>query len=220
MKPINKEKVQYVFIAITIVVLLAMVSLGLYLFLSQEDVLIKYKNDPDKKVFVERIEDMLKKQNKTKDEIVDIGLNYYALGGYDEAIYYYREALKLDPEDAVQIRNVAIALRDSKKYLEAEEYFLKSLAKNSSQENIYVELSEMYRYFPKKEYKHDEESIFLDGIKKNPTSVFLLTNLANFYKEKGIVDKATEYYNKALEQDPDNVSAKQGLEELKIKNPA
>lgn len=210
-----QEKVQYIFIYS----LLGMVVLGLLCipayFTYNHFVWEGYKNDPNKKPLIEKIESIYNKPSKdlTADDYIALGGDYYLLGMFNEAIDAYIKSDEITTSPTA-IRNVGNVYKDKKEYKKAEEYYLQSMELDPSDTQIFVDLFELYK-LPWSGGKYSPESILELGIGKMGDNSTLLATLANYYKEIGNKAKAIEYYEKTLEFNPSNEAAKQELEVLK-----
>lgn len=124
------------------------------------------------------------------------------------------EEIKKDPKNAQLIHQYAVSLFATGKWEEAEKQYLKEIEINKADPVVYNNLGNVYRELKRYEeaVKSYEKSIEI-LIKDNPA----YSNLANMYLYKmGDKNKAIEVYKKALEADPNNRAAKEGLARLNV----
>ncbi|MDR7079526.1 tetratricopeptide (TPR) repeat protein [Neobacillus niacini] len=99
----------------------------------------------------------------------------------------------------------------------AEENLKQALEYDSENSNSYLNLG--YVYYKKKQYDKSltEYNQALDLIDKKDTEVIslILSNMGGSYLEMGDTQKAKEYFTQALEVNPKNELAKNGLDTLK-----
>ena len=80
--------------------------------------------------------------------------------------------------------------------------------------NYILNLANIYRYkYPGKEGLF--EKTLLDAEKKFSDNVDIISTLAAYYRQTKQKDQAIFYYEKLVQLDPNNQTAKQDLEELK-----
>jgi len=98
--------------------------------------------------------------------------------------------------------------------LKAEENIKKAIENDPNEINYYFILADIYRYkIPGKEALY--EQTLLDALNKFPDEVNIISLLAGYYRETNQREKAIQFYEKLVKLDPDNIAAKQDLEELK-----
>ena len=210
----KKENIQYIFIYLVIILItLAIIGAVAYCVYAQIT-WMHYSKDDNLKGYVQKIEELQNKKDKTAMDYIDIGNNYYALRYYDKSISYYQKALSLDNNNYVIYRNIGVSLRDKGDYKNAEVWFLKALEKNNSQSSLYLEIADIYKYFPQDYYKYTQEGILLEGLKVLPNDFNLTLALARYYGDIKDINKATEYYNKAITLKPDATDIKDELQKL------
>jgi TPR repeat protein len=109
---------------------------------------------------------------------------------YDELLEKIEEIE--NEEDGLKFYIKAACFQKQKKYVEAEEFYLKAIEKEYSEalNNLANVYSDENRFV-------EAEKFYLKAIEKQ--SVRALYNIANLYKEQEKYDKAEQYYLKAIE---------------------
>lgn len=164
-------------------------------------------------------------KNSPGDPVIynKLGRVYYDYGNYDEAFTNYEKAIILDPDCAEAHLNLALFYRDRNNILKSMRH-LRLCAKTAQDKSLKI-MAEKYLaeieekgsdvksndkspayetrevIIKKKRIESENEEIvkFKEDLEKNPEDLETITSLANKYKEKGELEKALEYYNKALD---------------------
>ena len=104
----------------------------------------------------------------------------------DSAIYYYQQAMKVDPEYAVAFINLGKTYANLGKGGLAKSSYLKSIFLNPERIEAYQNMGDIYR----KEQKWDSASYYLrQGIALQKENVNLITNLGNVFFDQSNYDK-------------------------------
>lgn len=96
----------------------------------------------------------------------------------------------------------------------AEAAYLKAIENDPEDINFYINLSDLYRY----EFEGGEEKVkelLTKGVEANPEQADLFTYTASFYSEIGENEKAIEYFEKAIELNPNNQTVIDEVKRLK-----
>jgi len=151
-------------------------------------------------------------ENKPEDIIYDYAIELHKENKTKDAIYLYKEALKLAPvslQPQIYV-NLALATAQNKEYDEAvsilnqaskkfpdDKEITKNLAniRNMRTDSVISNAAELYN---DKKYK-EAASLYLSV---TPATVDTMIGAASSYQELGDIDKAIEYYKKALELKP------------------
>ena len=179
------------------------------------------RNHPAGEKFLGRIRDagkFLSDNDGSNDAeaYLAIAFNLRKLGDNEMAIGAYKEALKINSQDPLTLNNIATSYRDLARYKEAEEAYSKLIAIAPGEEPAYRNLAEVYAV------QHPDDE---DGVKKIIESglgvvlepAALLSFLAGYYRDRGNIEKAVEYFGSLLKLYPDNDLYTKELEELKGK---
>jgi tetratricopeptide (TPR) repeat protein len=216
----NKDKKKIIIpAAIMILLLLAAVSyIILQPYFYEKRLREQWASDSQKKIVAERLnqaEKRLKESKEKNDKFAsynDIALLRYSLNDYEGAIEYWKKAVELFPDNSLVYYNMGNAYRFLEDYEKAEEMYKKSLSVSGMPDkSVYSALAGLY----KKMGQEDKIiKIYKEWLVKFPRNIMIIKNLAEYYKNKGWVKNAEEYYNKWLEIDPDSEEAKKAIEEL------
>uniref|UniRef100_A0A7C4QWT9 Tetratricopeptide repeat protein n=1 Tax=candidate division CPR3 bacterium TaxID=2268181 RepID=A0A7C4QWT9_UNCC3 len=212
----KKEKIQYIFIGIISLVLFSIIILLIIYFISDYKRWQNYRNDSNKKVFIERIDDIKSKKDKSSEDFIDLGNSYYNLGELKKAERAYKESIDMI-FNIVSVKNLAGVYVDMGEYKKAEDMYFKIIDSVPGQVDIYLKLADLYRNYDWEERRSDRLGILLAGLEKNKESVDIIVALASFYKDNGDFKKSLEYFNMAIEKDTSNEAIKDEVEEVKSK---
>jgi len=136
-------------------------------------------------------------------------------GKLEDAIELYEKALEVKPDDTLLLMNSADLYIRNKQYAEAAGAYLKVIEVNPKWLAAYRSLADLYRYqMPE---RSGEISVILKkGLEANSENeLYFVGPLAVYYKDFGPKDEAIRWYERLLELDPENTTAKSELEELK-----
>jgi len=209
----TREKIQKVFIYSVIIffalAILAIIAYFVFSYLRWQG----YRNNPDQQRFVAQIEEIQAKKDKTGDDLLTLGNAYYHLGENHLAISVYKKALETEARDVAGLNlvNAYIAVKEYKKAESRLLYILKE--KNYGDTSLYIKLADLYR-LDWRGKGDDTLGILMEAYNKMPTSIDIITRIADYYAEIGQNEWAIEYYKNALEFQPDNESIKQEIERL------
>ncbi|OGC92363.1 hypothetical protein A2899_03480 [Candidatus Amesbacteria bacterium RIFCSPLOWO2_01_FULL_49_25] len=129
----------------------------------------------------------------------NLGLKYYSLGNYPEAIRRFSHALSLDPDFAPAHNNLGTMYLNLGRYLPARDEFLNAIKLNPNIAEAHVNLAAIYKIT--KRYP-DSEKHFLAALKINPQYAKALSSLGTLYHDQGKLTQAKDYYQKALKINP------------------
>ncbi len=139
------------------------------------------------------------------------------VGDYQGAEEAWIKAGEIRPLNSPSFGNLADLYSNFTKEYDKVEAVSRKAIENSLGEDknvyFYRNFYDFYRY-----YLQDNEkaaAILLEAIQNNPQSGELLIVSAQFYRDTGDKQKAVDYYEQALELNPDNEAAAQELAELK-----
>lgn len=159
-----------------------------------------------------------------------LGNLYIHYDNYPKAIENFQKAIKLIPDYAEAYRNLGLAYSLSNKTDKAIENYLVAILLEPTDYKAYFNLGNAYtskcpfdggmeNFFKEKNCK-EAITAYETAIKLKPEYIKAYANLAHLYKQRGKIDKAKEYYEKALKVDPKNSIIKEHLESLTIKKPS
>ncbi|MDD5731865.1 MAG: tetratricopeptide repeat protein [Patescibacteria group bacterium] len=206
----QKDKIQYAFMILVGLVVIAIIAITVIYFWQKHQVWQGYKNDPSKSKFVEQIETLEDKSNKTSDDWLSIGNSYYSLNDYADAISAYQKAIDAGSYDVGGL-NLANAYAANKDYKNAEAQFRKLIDENLATADTYLKFADLYKNdWPGK--SNSTIGILKEADSKLPNNYDILVNIAEYYLNSGDKSQALDYYNKALKLEPNNTALKKEME--------
>jgi len=138
-------------------------------------------------------------------------------GQLKEAIKLYESALEVRPDDTLLLMNIAELYTRNQQYPEAAGAYVKVMESNPKWLAAYRSLADLYRY-QMPERKIEIPSILKRGLEANSENeLYFVGPLAVYYKDFGPEEEAIRWYERLIELDPTNTTAKNELEELKSK---
>lgn len=144
-----------------------------------------------------------------------LGIGYYYLGKYNEAMQEYKEAVRLKPGFIEAYYNMALVHNTKKEYQEAINMYVKALglsAFNATQQaRAYNEIGINYA-----ELGNPDQAVmaFASAVNYEPESIEYRTNYAFALSTTGKRDEAVRQYRKVLQLDPGNSYAMQALQNM------
>lgn len=162
-----------------------------------------------KEGFIDEILDKIKlidKNNEGENIIYsryrNAGFAYYQTLRYKQAIKYYKKAIELKPNYSSAMVDIAYMYAYDENYSKAEEWFLKSIAVDKTNHNFdsYWGLGWLYgqKGDPQKSIEAFKKCI---GLRKYGNDR-LFNNLGNTHFNNGLYTESIEYYEKAIEENP------------------
>lgn len=218
MHPSDKKKV--ITLIIVVIVLIAL-GVGLAYWQKQSPEISTNTNENYEQLNNEQKEKLAQATKKVKDNpesniaLIELARIQTEFRWHEEAIATYNKALELAPLDPLALNNLSNIYFTLEQYEKTEELLLKIINSNPrAMLQSYTDLADLYRYqLPEKRDKTPE--ILLKGLEHNPEKQELfLRYLAVYHKDFGDKQKAVEYYEKLLEVEPDNETARTELEQL------
>jgi tetratricopeptide (TPR) repeat protein len=157
--------------------------------------------------------------NSSKVEaFITEGIKLHDLKKYDEAISSYKEALKLDTDNATANYELAFSLMSKGATKDAIPYLEKvTKTKNHVTVSAFDMLGSIYDDMDQKDKAVD---YFKKGIEANPNYQRIYYNLALTYVRMGKEKEASSYLVEALKRDPSHASSHRLYARLLSQNPA
>jgi tetratricopeptide (TPR) repeat protein len=144
--------------------------------------------------------------------MTSLGVALSSVGKDEEALSMWEKALKIDEDFVPALLCLGNHYSSKGSYGEAERIFRRILEREpDAGPDIYMKLAMCIYLQGRKEEAAQE----LEGISKEMESPDLYNLLGMMYKEIGKVEKARDSYEKALILDPDNLIAKEAINELR-----
>ena len=142
------------------------------------------------------IELILKIKPQLNDVLLDKAFILFKSKNSYECIKICNSVLSKEKNNIKAINLIGQCFLEEKKYVEAEEKFLKAISYEHNNIAILNSLGKLY--FEKYDLKKSENS-YLKALQYNPKSYQTLNNLAGFYLEINKSNQALIYYQKALD---------------------
>ncbi len=174
----------------------------------------------NRKWFEERfliVKERLEKNSDDFDAWLTLGILKKGVADYEGAALVWLYAAQISPQSSPPFANLgdlyANYLNEPQK---AEEAYKKAIANDPEDVNFYLGLADVYRYrMPGKEFLY--EQTLLDALEILPDDANLIGPLAVYYRQTSQVEKAIEWYEKLVKISPENQTAREELEELKVR---
>jgi len=131
----------------------------------------------------------------------NLGVEYFRMGRYDEAMYFYRKAEAIHPKFGPLQNNIGLILFKQKRYREAETRFKEALIYQS---DLPEALSNLGLLFMIKGDLPQAMVMLKKAIEIAPGSYSALMRISRAYMESGRYGKALIYARRALENDSSN----------------
>lgn len=161
------------------------------------------------------LEEELKVQLENYRDLIQVGVLYQRLHEYDLAKEKFEKAIEVLPGEGTAYGNLAeLYVFNFKDFDKAVENYKKAITNDHWRVDYYRSLADLYQSeFPEK--KTEIESMFLDGVEKNPNKKKdFYSYLVDFFWLEGQFDKAIDYTKKLIEIEPNNQQWQQILKDL------
>ena len=144
-----------------------------------------------------------------------LGVIQKSIGDYESARDTWLYVNKIRPKNSISFANLGdLYAYNLNNPGEAEIMMQIAIENDPTDINYILNLANIYRYkYPGKEGLF--EKTLLDAEKKFSDNVDIISTLAAYYRQTKQKDQAIFYYEKLVQLDPNNQTAKQDLEELK-----
>ena len=130
-----------------------------------------------------------------------IGVSYFNLGKYSNAVANYNTSISLNPKNSEAYNNKGLCLKKMGDFEGALENYKLALNINPNFLDVYNNIGNLY--YELKSFK-DAEKIWSDGLKVSPYNIVLLRNLGTLlFEKKGENSLAKKNFEKILALSPD-----------------
>ena len=130
-----------------------------------------------------------------------IGVSYFNLGKYSNAVANYNISISLNPKNSEAYNNKGLCLKKMGDFEGALENYKLALNINPNFLDVYNNIGNLY--YELKSFK-DAEKIWSDGLKVSPNNIVLLRNLGTLlFEKKGENSLAKKNFEKILALSPD-----------------
>mgnify|MGYP001215496093 FL=1 len=158
-------------------------------------------NDKNFFELIKYSEVFLKKFPESKFIYNLIGVSYFNLGKYSNAVANYNTYISLNPKNSEAYNNKGLCLKKMGDFEGALENYKLALNINPNFLDVYNNIGNLY--YELKSFK-DAEKIWSDGLKVSPNNIVLLRNLGTLlFEKKGENSLAKKKFEKILALSPD-----------------
>jgi tetratricopeptide (TPR) repeat protein len=158
------------------------------------------------------LEAAVKKDSTDQKVRREYAIALYASGDLEKAKEQYLAELKSNDSDAVTYNNLGNIYRQQKKFDDAIQMYEKSIKLDEKNINAYLNLGHLYSDVLSK--PNEAIRVYTDGLDKNPNDKTIQTQLALVYERSGDLEKAVEIYKAMLEQNANDLVAKEAIARL------
>ena len=139
----------------------------------------------------------------TPPSAIEAAIGHQQAGRLDEAEKIYRQALSVDPDNALAFNNLGSILLEREEFYDAEDCFRAALR---AQPDLVVALYSLGGVLHRMGRSHEAERYCRKAIELDPRSAAALNNLAAVLEQRGDLVGAEEACRKALLLDPSDVA--------------
>ena len=148
---------------------------------------------------------------------MQIGILKKTIGDFEGARDAWEYAGVIQPGNSLSFANLGeLYWRYLHLYLKSEENLKISIKHKPDDVQTYLTLAELYHYSLKEKYDLSDD-VLLDGLKANPNNGTLMRRLAYLYEQREEYNLAIEWWEKVLEQSPDDQSIVQQINSIRAK---
>lgn len=138
-----------------------------------------------------------------------LGSTYDSMKRYKESDSAYEAALKIDPHDALVLNNYAYSLAERGEQLQRALAMSKESLEKDSTNAAYLDT---YGWIFFRLGKYEDACNYISkAVQSGEASPVVYEHLGDVYSKLNNIEKAKEYWQKALEKDPSNSSLKEKL---------
>lgn len=150
---------------------------------------------------------------QSKDALYEKGVKQFEEGNYNGAIVHFKNVLEKDP-NAIQARlKLGAAYLETGKFEQAEKEFQKVLLQNPYDPEVSLLLGKLYNFQRKPDQALEALTAYL---KDHPGQAAAEEQLGYTYTLKGEYPTARSHFLKAVDREPERISAKLGVVESYI----
>src|SRR3989344_1370963 len=152
----------------------------------------------------------------TYEQYLQQGIEYETKGELDKAIDSYKKASEISPKEYVPYSNAGSAYYSLKRFIEAEDHFLKALELSPSSVSVHTKLYDLYFYGLKRD-SQQMAAFFQDALNATNNDINIVKLYALYLEEIKDFKSALNIWQSLLDFEPDNVSYKAKVEALQKK---
>ncbi len=166
---------------------------------------------PQERIYKEKREEMLaeyeqvsKRKNYSANDYFNLGFLYEQVGGYEQAMRYYRKALELDPKHEKTLQNVAYRLKEAGDYKNAIILYSRIVKLYPRTTKAYLNLGIIYNALGD---VSRARSLYEKVIKIDPNNDQAFFNLGYLNETAGELRESLNDYERAVEINPKHSEA-------------
>ena len=148
------------------------------------------------------------KQNRKTTRIRERATSEANRGRYAQAAKLYEQLLKKTPDDVLAHRNLGMALLEMGQVDEAERHLINAL--NLQPDDAYALLLLGNIYVQLRDREDIGERLYQKAAEADPEDPYILSNIAALMAERGEVEAAREYFDRAIAADASYPNAHYG----------
>jgi len=141
-----------------------------------------------------------------------VGKGLAQLNRMDEAIPYYLEAIRLEPDNALFRNDLALIYESKGEWDKAEEQLRAMIQARPEASLPYIRLS---RILFARHRQAEGVALLEEAVRVNPKLIAIRANLAQYYYQTGQYARAVPHLEAYLEANPDNAAARRMLEQIR-----
>ena len=127
--------------------------------------------------------------------------SYFRQGEYEKALQIYKSLLDRNPFNTTYLKKLVTCYQETDQFQKAEDLLRTSLAKNSAQKYLHVELGYNYERQQMVDLAKKEYATALQAIEMNPS---LGGMVGRMFRQNNSLDNAILAYNKTMELNPNS----------------
>lgn len=122
----------------------------------------------------------IKKNQRNEVAYYSLGQEFYALEGYDDAIWAFKKAIEIAPDRYYYWSFLGSAYQAKKDYIAARDAYIKALDLDTTRVLTYTKLSWLY-YFRLDAEKEKAYEVLKKGLEQFPDDATLLFDITRYY---------------------------------------
>lgn len=203
-------------IDVLLLVIIVVLGAAVYFSFARSDrILDKYKNHKDFEVVAATLHENLRfiENNPNNDSAYySLGQGLYSMQGYDDAIWAFREAVRIAPDKPYYWSFLGTAYQAKKDYPNARDAYIRALEIEPEKPINYVKLAWLY-YFRLEPEKNKAFEVLQGGLERFPNNKELLFDITRYYMYDQNREEFLKYAPRYLQIDPNNEPIKKAYED-------
>ena len=205
---------------LSIVLILIIVGLGMLIFFSlmgEYRLLDKYADHKDFETVRGTMQenlDFIKKNPSNDSAYYSLGQGFYSLKGYDDAIWAFKETVRISPNTYYYWSFLGTAYQAKKDYSSARDAYIKTLELEPDKPLNYTQLAWLY-YFRLEPEKDKAFEVLGKGLEKFPTDKDILFDITRYYMYDENKKEFLKYAPRYIKVDATNEAINKKFKEWK-----